>query len=83
MVQVRKSDGRTEPFISEKIVVAAVKSGAKPMDAMIIANEILGKCPDCIESSEIRKIVLEKLRLMEPEWENNWLQYDRDVKRRT
>ena len=39
-IQVTKQDGRTEPFIREKLVVSAFKSGATPEDARAIAQQI-------------------------------------------
>jgi len=65
MVMVTKQDGRSESFIPEKLIVSAIKSGAAPEEARMMARQI---------ESEIRQ---KNARL-----EENWLVYDRAVKRR-
>ncbi|KAA0002413.1 MAG: ATPase [Thermoplasmata archaeon] len=77
---VVKKDGREE-FIPEKIVVAAVKSGAKPEVARKIAKDIEKIDKEKIESSEIREEVLKNLRNESPALEKKWLAYDKSVKR--
>jgi len=78
---VVKKDGREEDFIPEKIVVAAVKSGAKPEVARKIAEDIEKIDKEKIESSEIREEVLKNLRKESPVLEKRWLAYDKSVKR--
>ena len=89
MVKVTKRDGRTEDFIIEKVVVSMVKSGA-PADvareiARNVESEATGISPVAvgIPTEDIRTKVLEELRKRNPEWEKNWLVYDRSVKKRT
>jgi len=83
MVKVTKRDGRVEEFIPEKIVVSAVKTGA-PVDlARQIARDVEKTAKDKTSTVEIRKKVLEELRSKKPEYEQNWLVYDRSVKKRT
>ncbi|MDZ7260616.1 MAG: ATP cone domain-containing protein [candidate division KSB1 bacterium] len=80
--KVIKRDGSRENFIPEKIVVSCCKSGASPEAARRIASEIEKVKEQEIDSQRIREMVLEKLRKENPDWENNWLLYDRAVKRR-
>ena len=78
---VVKKDGREEEFIPEKIVVSAVKSGARPELARKIAEDIKKINRDKIESKEIEKEVLKNLRVESPLLEKKWLAYDKSVKR--
>jgi|CZCB01.1.fsa_nt_gi transcriptional repressor NrdR len=82
LVDVVKVDGRREPFVREKVVVSALKSGAPPEEARAIGEAVERIAYDGIPSSEIRRRVLEQLRDRNPEWEENWLMYDRAVKKR-
>ena len=58
---VTKKDGRIEPFIKEKIVVSAVKSGAHADIARKIAEKIEKKPEENIKTSKIRDYVIEEL----------------------
>ncbi|WP_366515164.1 ATP cone domain-containing protein [Methanoculleus sp.] len=82
LVDVVKLDGRREPFVREKVTVSALKSGAPPKEARAIGEAIEQVAYDGIPSGEIRRRVLEQLRDRNPEWEENWLMYDRAVKKR-
>ncbi|NLZ30620.1 MAG: ATPase [Methanomicrobiales archaeon] len=82
MVSVVKLDGRRESFVREKIVVSAMKAGAPPEEAREIGEAIERVAYDGMPSGEIRQRVLEQLRGRNPEWEENWLMYDRAVKKR-
>ena len=80
--QVMKMDGRTEEFIPEKIIVSIVKVGA-PVDlARQIAKDIQSKVKEKISTAEIRRIVLEDLRKSKPLFEQDWLIYERVVKKK-
>ncbi len=81
MVSVVKLDGRRESFVREKIVVSAMKAGAPPEEAREIGEAIERVAYDGMPSGEIRQRVLEQLRGRNPEWEENWLMYDRAVKK--
>ena len=89
MVKVTKRDGRTEDFIIEKVVVSVIKCGAPANVAREIAKNIESEATRIspvavgIVTKDIRTKVLEKLRKRNPEWEKNWLLYDRSVKKRT
>ncbi|WP_250987458.1 ATP cone domain-containing protein [Methanoculleus oceani] len=82
LVDVVKQDGRREPFVREKVTVSALKSGAPPEEARAIGEAVERAAYDGMPSGEIRRQVLEQLRARNPEWEENWLVYDRAVKKR-
>ncbi len=82
MTQVKKQDGRTEPFIPEKLVVSAIKSGAAPEDARMIARQIESKSSGTVASADLRSQMLSELRQKNARLEENWLVYDRAVKKK-
>ena len=79
--KVIKKDGREEPFIKEKIIVSAVKTGAPLEIARKIAQEIEDHPEDNIKTLWIKKHVLGKLELHNPDWPKKWYNYDKNVKR--
>ena len=83
VMQITKRDGAMEQFIPEKIAVSCIKSGAPPEAARQISRMIENKAKDRMATSEIRKMAMEQLRQRNPQWEQNWLLYDRAVKRKT
>jgi len=82
MVKVMKRDGRSEDFIVEKVVVSAVKSGAPIGVSRELAKKVESRMHDGMSTKEIKRMVLETLREKNPQWEKNWLTYDRAVKKR-
>jgi len=78
---VIKKDGRKEPFIKEKIVVSAVKSGAPVETARKIAEKIEKHPEVSIRTQWIRKQVTDHLELHNPEWVRRFVSYDKNVKR--
>lgn len=82
MSRVVKRDGSLEEFITEKIVVSCLKAGAPSDVARRIAGEVERRAYEKMRTDEIRETVLELLREENPEWEKNWIVYDRAVKRR-
>jgi transcriptional regulator NrdR family protein len=78
---VIKKDGRKETFVKEKIVVSALKTGAPVKLAREIAEKIEKKSKEEIKTSEIRKSVLNSLKLHNPELPKRWYSYDKNVKR--
>ncbi len=78
---VIKKDGRKEPFIKEKIIVSAVKTGAPVEIARKIAEEIEEHPDENLKTIWIRKLVLDKLELHNPDWPKKWYNYDKNVKR--
>ena len=79
--KVIKKDGREEPFIKEKIVVSAVKTGAPANIARKIADEIEKHPNKSIKTIWIRNQILGKLELHNPDWPKRWYNYDKNVKR--
>ncbi len=82
MVDVIKRDGRREPFIQEKVAVSAMKAGAPVENARAISREMERVVHDGMSTQEIRGRVLELLHAKNPEWEQNWIVYDRAIKKR-
>jgi len=78
---VIKKDGRKESFVKEKIVVSALKTGAPLKVARDIAEKIEKEPKEEIKTTEIRKTVLDKLKLHNPDWPKRWYSYDKNVKR--
>lgn len=83
MIMVKKRDGRKELFIPEKIVVSAIKSGAPPDVARIIAEDIERTAKEGMTTQEIKTKTLQLLKSKNPEWERNWMVYDTAVKKRS
>ncbi|MEF8848211.1 MAG: ATP cone domain-containing protein [Candidatus Thermoplasmatota archaeon] len=79
--KVVKKDGREEPFIKEKIVVSAVKSGASVDIAREIADEIEDTEKEKIETKWVRKKVLDRLEYHNPSLPKKWVNYDKNIKR--
>ena len=82
MVQVKKQDGRSESFIPEKLIVSAIKSGAAPEEARMMARQIESEISGTITTADLRSRMLSRLRQKNARLEENWLVYDRAVKRR-
>ena len=82
MILIKKRDGRKEPFIPEKIIVSAIKSGSSPDYARTIAQDIEKSTKDGATTQEIKVKVLSMLKSKNPEWERNWMVYDTAVKKR-
>jgi len=82
MIMVKKRDGRKEPFVTEKIVVSAIKSGAPVDVARTIALDIEKSATDGIATKDLKKMVLGRLKTKNPEWERNWMVFDTAVKKR-
>ncbi len=82
MITVKKRDGRKEPFVAEKIVVSAIKTGAPPDVARTIAHGIEQSATDGISTKELKGKVLGMLKAKNPEWERNWMVFDTAVKKR-
>ncbi len=78
---VIKKDGRVEPFIKEKIVVSAIKTGADVDVARKIADKIEKHPKKEVDTNWIRKNVLDELKLHNPDWPKRWYSYDKNIKR--
>ena len=78
-MEVRKRNGSTETFMSEKVVVSAVKAGASYEMAREIASSLSSRTESTIESSEIRSYVLSELRSRgATSAADSWESYDRE-----
>jgi transcriptional regulator NrdR family protein len=84
VVKIVKRDGKKEDFIPEKIVVSSLKAGAPPEVAREIAKKLEAQIVKMNEMStaELRKMILDMLAEKNPHWKENWLIYDRAVKKR-
>jgi transcriptional regulator NrdR family protein len=83
VITVKKRDGRKEPFIAEKIIVSAIKSGASPEYARTMASRIEQNATDGISTRDLKNQVLVMLKAKNPEWEKNWMVFDTAVKKRS
>lgn len=83
---VIKRDGSKEEFSPEKIVVSCMKTGAPLEVARKIARmtecEFLSRGATEITTKELMKYVLSLLRKENEEWYQNWIIFDRAVKKR-
>ncbi|MEM2067883.1 MAG: hypothetical protein QXR26_06835 [Candidatus Caldarchaeum sp.] len=86
MAKVVKRDGSEEEFITEKVVVSCLKSGATPETARkiakIIEGRVLERGLEKVNALELTKWILELLRKENEEWYRNWIVFDKAVKRR-
>ena len=81
MRRVAKRDGSTEVFMSEKVVVSAVKAGAPYEVAQEIAAALAQRSETTMQSEEIRDFVLTELRSREAgPAADAWELYDRQNK---
>ena len=79
--KVTKKNGYKEPFIKEKIVTSAVKAGV-PVDlARDIADEVEDQSKTDLKTKWIRQYVLNKLKYHNKTWHDNWVNYDKRMKR--
>ena len=80
--KVVKIDGKLEDFDPEKIVRSCMAAGVPEDVAKEIAEMVTKKFRDGMTTREIREIILEELEKRNPEWRDNWVFYDRIVKKR-
>ena len=66
MLMVKKRDGRKEPFVVEKIVVSAIKSGAPPDVARTIAGDIERMAKEGMTTQEIKTKILATAQIQKP-----------------
>ncbi|MGC9114560.1 MAG: ATP cone domain-containing protein [Fervidicoccaceae archaeon] len=85
-IKVIKRNGEKEEFITEKITVSILKTGAPPEVARkitkIIEGRLLEQGIDEISTKDLMKMVLDLLKKESEEWYKNWLIFDAAVKRR-
>ncbi len=78
-MRVKKSDGREEEFIREKITVALVKNGLDIEAAREIANSVENKFSsrDALTSREIRDEVLQRVKERDASLYQKWLDFEK------
>ncbi|MCL4373374.1 MAG: ATP cone domain-containing protein [Candidatus Marsarchaeota archaeon] len=78
-MRVKKSDGREEEFIREKITVALVKNGLDIEAAREIANAVENKFSsrDALTSREIRDEVLQRVKERDASLYQKWLDFEK------
>jgi len=85
VLKVVKRDGRIENFAREKLVASLLKAGA----GLSVARELADKVEEEfsgrmeVKTEELRTRVLELLRERDIKAYENWLIYDRAVKKRS
>ena len=83
-MKVLKQNRRSEEFIPEKIVASIVKAGAPVEIAREIAKhaeEKFSSVPE-VRSEEIREFTLSELKERHSEAYENWVSYERLVKKK-
>lgn len=81
-MKVTKRDGSTEAYMSEKVVVSAVKAGAPYETARDIASSLSKRSESTMKSTEIRTHVLSELRARKAaSAADAWESYDREHKK--
>jgi len=85
-IVVIKRDGSREEFSPEKVVVSCMKAGA-PLEvarkiARILECDLLSRGITEVTTKELMKSALSLLRRENEEWYQNWIIFDRAVKRR-
>ncbi len=81
-IRIKKMDGSLEIFDKEKLIRAITATGAPREVAIEIADKVEKKIRKGVSTAEIRRMVLDELEKRNPEWSDNWLFYDRIVKKR-
>ena len=82
-MNVTKRDGSTQVYMSEKVVVSAVKAGAPYEIARDIASSLSKRSESTMKSTEIRKHILSELRTRKAiSAADAWEAYDREHKKR-
>lgn len=77
VVQIVKKDGKTEPFQRQKIVNSCTSVGAPADVAAGIADEIEKVVRDQMPTSEIRAMVLGRLKKIRQDWAKAWEEYEK------
>ncbi len=82
--KVIKRRGTVEEYAVEKLVTSMLKAGADLKTAREIARRIEEELAEKeeVRSEELRSRVLELLKERNREWYENWVVYDRAVKKR-
>ena len=82
-MEIKKRDGSTEVFMSEKVVVSAVKCGCPYDTARAIASSLSERTESVMSSSEVRDYTLSELRSRGAvSSADAWEAYDKEHKKR-
>ena len=82
-MQIKKRDGSLEPYMPEKVVVSAVKSGAPVQTARDIAASLSTRTEPVMKSTDVRTHVLSELRSKgAAKSADTWEAYDRKHKKK-
>ncbi len=84
MISVVKRNGNMEEYAREKLVTSMLKAGTNLNLAREIATRIENEVAtrERVTTEEIRDKVLEELKIKDPTAYENWLLYDKAVKKR-
>jgi len=80
--KIIKMDGSDQPFDAIKIVKSLLNAGVPEDHAKDIVSKILEHLKEGTTTQEIRTMILEELKRKNEEWYDNWIFYERIVKKR-
>lgn len=80
--KIRKMDGSDQVYNTEKIVKSLLNAGVPDQSAKEIVEMIQDQLKDGITTQEIRNMILKELKQKNEEWYDNWIFYERIVKKR-
>ncbi len=82
-MQIKKRDGSLEPYMPEKVVVAAVKCGAPYQTARDIAASLSKRPESVMNATDVKTYILTELRSKgAAKAADNWEAYDRKHKKK-
>lgn len=76
-LRVIKRSGELEGFDQQKIIRSCIAAGASRRAARIVADRVREKIYDKIPTSEIRSLTVKALEEYNPEWAENWREYEK------
>lgn len=76
-LRVVKKNGKLEKFDQQKIVKSCTAAGASRRAARIIADQVREKVYDKVPTSEVRDLTVKALEQYNPEWAENWREYEK------
>ncbi|MCY0859807.1 MAG: ATP cone domain-containing protein [Sulfolobaceae archaeon] len=82
MVKIKKRNGQYEEFNETKLYNSIIAAGASPEVAHDIVEEVKKRLKEDMSTDEIRRIVLIKLKELDPNAAEAWTFYDRVAKGR-
>lgn len=82
MVRIKKRNGEYEEFNETKLYNSIIATGASPEVAHDIVEEVKKRLKEGMSTDEIRRVVLTKLKELDPNAVEAWKFYDRVFKGR-